>query len=99
MHGGRPRTTVRHRRPQPVALGEPNLLGGHCSGVGPGAGLDTAEVDVGLEKVSHGRPVSCVLKTYAVYGGSCKTLDQDRRLVFPAPTWAPTDGSGSTAPP
>jgi predicted DNA-binding protein (MmcQ/YjbR family) len=36
-----------------------------------------------FEKVSHGRPVFCVPKMYAVYGGSCKTIGPGEMTPFP----------------
>ena len=36
-----------------------------------------------FEKVSHGRPVFCVPKMYAVYGGSCKTITPGEMTPFP----------------
>jgi predicted DNA-binding protein (MmcQ/YjbR family) len=36
-----------------------------------------------FEKVSHGRPVFCVPKMYAVYGGSCKMITPGEMTPFP----------------
>jgi predicted DNA-binding protein (MmcQ/YjbR family) len=36
-----------------------------------------------FEKVSHGRPVFCVPKMYAVYGGSCKKITPGEMTPFP----------------
>lgn len=49
------------------------------------AELRTIALDLpqSFEKISHGRPVFCVPKMYAVYGGSCKTLVPGEMTPFP----------------
>jgi hypothetical protein len=36
-----------------------------------------------FEKISHGRPVFCVPKIFAMYGGSCKTTSPGEMTPFP----------------
>ncbi|MDT5188777.1 MAG: hypothetical protein QOI28_1028 [Mycobacterium sp.] len=36
-----------------------------------------------FERISHGRPVFCVPKMFAMYGGSCRTISAGEMTPFP----------------
>ncbi|MDT5300045.1 MAG: hypothetical protein QOG79_3287 [Mycobacterium sp.] len=50
-----------------------------------------------FEKISHGRPVFCVPKMYAVYGGSCKTISPGEMTPFPHSVLVKADDSDRKA--
>jgi len=50
-----------------------------------------------FEKVSHGRPVFCVPKMYAVYGGSCNTITPGEMTPFPHSVLVKADENDRTA--
>jgi predicted DNA-binding protein (MmcQ/YjbR family) len=50
-----------------------------------------------FEKISHGRPVFCVPKMYAMYGGSCKTISPGEMAPFPHSVLVKADDSDRKA--
>ena len=50
-----------------------------------------------FEKVSHGRPVFCVPKMYAVYGGSSKTIKPGEMTAIPHSVLVKADESDRKA--
>ncbi|MDT5285725.1 MAG: hypothetical protein QOF88_614 [Mycobacterium sp.] len=50
-----------------------------------------------FEKISHGRPVFCVPKMYAMYGGSCKTISPGEMTPFPHSVLVKADDSDRKA--
>jgi predicted DNA-binding protein (MmcQ/YjbR family) len=50
-----------------------------------------------FEKVSHGRPVFCVLKNFAMYGGNSKTVTPGEMTPFPHSVLVKVDESDRKA--